>query len=611
MIQSIPVRPPSVWHHALRIPLYSGFVANPTVLRPIPSGGRRRRPRRRDLLLQRGVPVILLAGCAFFGGAVTGARHEPDELSAARAFGAAWGRGDYTGMHGQLDPATRRRVDLREFTRLYRSAANTATLRGIQRVGPVRRRDDGTVEIPVRARTKLFGTLGGALRMEYRGDGETGGLAWARHMVFPGLNKGEKLTRTVRMPPRGSLQARDGTVLAQGPDRLTPGLDPLVAEVAGRVGPIPEEEAAAYRRKGYPPGAIVGLSGLERELETRLAGTPGGELKAGARTLASVEPKAAGSVRSSIDPEVQRAAVTALAGRLGGIAVLRPRSGEVLALAGIAFSAPQPPGSTFKIVTLAGALENGTVKRSAKFPVTTATTLEGVELENANGESCGGSLGNSFAHSCNSVFAPLGAELGAKRLVETAERFGFNQKPSLVGAQPSTIPAAEELGDDLGVGSTAIGQGRLLATPLHLATVAAAIANRGELVWPTVLRGGKTRSARATTRQVARTIDRFMRRVVTDGTGTAAAIKGVTVAGKTGTAELRDTTPDDEDPVPGATPQPVEEDTTDTDAWFVTYAPAQRPRIAVAVLLVGQGTGGDTAAPAAREVLLAGLKRGG
>ena len=105
---------------------------------------------------------------------------------------------------------------------------------------------------------------------------------------------------------------------------------------------------------------------------------------------------------------------------------MRPENGEVLALAGIAQSAPQPPGSTFKIVTLAGVLEEKVTKRSATFPIQTAATLEGVELENANGESCGGTLRNSFAHSCNSVFAPLGAELGAEKLVEYAQRFGFN-----------------------------------------------------------------------------------------------------------------------------------------------------------------------------------------
>ena len=322
-------------------------------------------------------------------------------------------------------------------------------------------------------------------------------------------------------------------------------------------------------------------------------------------------------MRTTIDPKVQEAAVTALAGRFGGIAVMRPRDGEVLALAGVAYSAPQPPGSTFKIVTLAGLLDAGVVKRSAKFPVETKTTLEGVELENANGEACGGSLRASFAESCNSVFAPLGAKLGAERLVAAAERFGFNEEPGLPGAARSTIPPAGEIGDDLAVGSTAIGQGKVLATPLLMADVASAIAEDGRRPRPTLLKGGGGVAGRATTPATARFIARAMRSVVTDGTGIGAAVPGVKVAGKTGTAELRSSV--SEDPIPDdPTQPPPEEDLTDTDAWFTAFAPLKEPEVAVCVLLVGQGAGGATAAPGAprpvhrgRPVLRQPLRRRG
>ena len=129
------------------------------------------------------------------------------------------------------------------------------------------------------------------------------------------------------------------------------------------------------------------------------------------------------------------------------------------------------------------------MKPSDSWPVQQAAVLEGVELENANGEFCGGSLRDSFAHSCNSVFAPIGAELGAEKLVAEAEKFGFNQKPSLAGAQMSTLPPASEIGDDLAVGSTAIGQGRVLATPLEFATVASTIAEHGMRPQPTLRKG--------------------------------------------------------------------------------------------------------------------------
>jgi peptidoglycan glycosyltransferase len=279
----------------------------------------------------------------------------------------------------------------------------------------------------------------------------------------------------------------------------------------------------------------------------------------------------------------------------------------VLGLSGIAFSAPQPPGSTFKIITLAAALEARKVRARSSFPVQTETTLEGVKLQNAHGEACGGSLKSSFAESCNSVFAPLGAKVGARRLVETAERFGFNQDPGPVGAARSTIPAPDEIGDDLAVGSSAIGQGKVLATPLELATVAATIGLRGRRVAPVLSRGAQGEETRAASTRTAAVIARFMRAVVTDGTGVGAAVPGVKVAGKTGTAELRSTVNDDPQPTePGATPSPQpEEDKTDTDAWFVGFAPYAHPRVAVAVLLVGQGAGGETAAPAAKTVFQA------
>jgi cell division protein FtsI/penicillin-binding protein 2 len=435
-------------------------------------------------------------------------------------------------------------------------------------------------------------------------------IEWDRHLVFPGLARGEELRRRTRMPTRATIRARDGTAIAKGEERLSD-LDPAASEIAGRVGPAPPERAAELASRGVPEGAPVGLTGLEREFDYQLAGTPGGELLAGARLLARSRPHRGESVRTTIDPDVQRAAVAALAGRYGGIAAVRPRTGEVLALSGVAFSAPQPPGSVFKIITLAGALDAGVVKRSATFPVQTAATLEGTRLENANGESCGGSLIASFAHSCNSVFAPLGAELGARKLVATAKRFGFNEEPGLAGAARSTIPDAAEIGDDLAVGSTAIGQGKVLTTPLQMALVAAAVGEDGLRVRPTLRKGERTRSTRAIPASVARFVGRAMRAVVTGGTGVGAAIAGVPVAGKTGTAELRSTVNQDPVPPEGSTeePQPPPEpDPTDTDAWFAAYAPADHPRIAVCVLLIAQGAGGEVAAPAARQVIQAAVK---
>jgi cell division protein FtsI/penicillin-binding protein 2 len=557
-------------------------------------------------MLHRLAPLLAFATAAFVIGIVLGSRHEPSERRVAARFAAAWERGDYATMHSLLTSDARRRYPLKRFERAYRRAAETATLARVNASRP-RVLDGGQVRLDVKLGTRIFGTFSDDLTLTVDEDEDgTPGIAWRAEQVFPGLRAGQQLERETEMPPRAAIQARDGTIIAQGEQRLSD-LGPIASEIAGRLGPAPPEREQELARRGVPEGTPVGLTGLERTFDERLAGKPGGTLKAGARVLARSRPEAGSAVRTSIDPKVQQAAVTALAGRFGGIAVMRPRDGEVLALAGIAYSAPQPPGSTFKIVTLAGLLDAGVVKRSAKFPVETKTTLEGVELENANGEACGGSLRASFAESCNSVFAPLGAKLGADKLVETAEKFGFNEEPGLPGAARSTIPAAAEVGDDLAVGSTAIGQGKVLATPLLMADVASAIAQDGRRPKPTLLKGGGGVAGRATTPETARFIARAMRSVVTDGTGIGAAVPGVRVAGKTGTAELRSTV--SEDPIPAdPTQPPPAEDLTDTDAWFTAFAPLKDPKVAVAVLLVGQGAGGATAAPAAKTVIEAALK---
>jgi hypothetical protein len=557
---------------------------------------------------RRAIPLVLLALAAFVGGAVTAARQTPDEQRVVERFVKAWVRGDHAAMHAELTPSAQRRFPLGRFRRLYRQAGETATVQRLRQVKRIEHRD-GTATVFMRAHTRVFGLIDGEVTLPTAEQDDRVGIVWEEHLVLPGLRPGEKLRRDVVAPARADLEARDGTVIATGPDRSAEDGVPPPGGVVGTVGPIPEERRAEFAELGYPDDAVVGLSGLEREFEAQLAGRFGGFLRASGRVLARVSAQKARPVRTSIDLGVQSTAVTALGPRLGGIVAMRPPTGEVLALAGIAYSAPQPPGSVFKIITLAGALEEKAVKSTARFPVETFTTIEGVELENANGESCGGTLENSFAHSCNSVFAPLGVRLGGEKLVSTAEAFGFNQPASLKGAAESTIPDAESIGDDLAVGSSAIGQGIVQATPLKMVEVAGAIANRGELVRATLLRGGHGKRTRAISTRAARIVDRFMRRVVTDGTGTAARIEGVTVAGKTGTAELRDTTPEPEEtPDPAATPPPVD-DRTDTTAWFVAYAPARRPRVAVAVMLVGEGAGGESAAPAAREVLLAALKR--
>jgi penicillin-binding protein A len=555
---------------------------------------------RRRRITHRALPAAaVVAVLAFVLGLTVGGGRDSEAERVARDFSAAWEAQDYAAMHRLLSADTRAAVSREQFASAYRDAAATATTR---RLSVADAEVDGDVaRLPVTAHTAVFGPVSGPVELPV----VEGDVDWKPHLVFPGLRPGVALDRRTKAPERASLLAANGQVLAEGPADARSSPLAAAASIAGALEvPADAAEQEALYARGFPEETPVGVSGLERVFEHRLAGRPGGELLAGGEVLARATPRPGRPVRTTIDPGVQEAADVALAGRLGGVAALDPRSGEILALAGVAFSAPQPPGSTFKIVTAAAALEAGKVAPSDEFPVETAAVIDGVELENASGESCGGDFANSFAHSCNSVFAPLGVEVGSERLVEEAENFGWNEDPGIPGALPSTIPPASGIVSPLEVGSTAIGQFQTLATTLQMASVAQTIANDGVRMRPTLTpRSGSDDGIRAIPAGVAKTIEKLMVGVVDFGTGTLAQVEGVDVAGKTGTAELGDTRGDD----PEAALR--DGDPTNTDAWFTAYAPAGKPRIVVAVLLVRNGAGGATAAPAAQGVLVAGLKR--
>ena len=549
---------------------------------------------RRRRLTRRGLPVLgAFAAVSLVIGAMVGSLADTGAERTARDFTRAWERRDYARMHELLTPDAQRRHGRAAIRRAYDEAAATATVTAVD-AGSPRGAGGDDMRVPVRLRTRVFGAVRGDVVLPMAHER----VAWEPHLAFPEVPEGATLTRRSVPPRRAAILSRDRKVLAQGAaDSRSSPLGAAAADVTGRVEPPKERAAreAAYAR-GFPRSWPMGASGLERAFESRLAGRPGGELRAGRRVLARAAPRRSPPLRTTVDATLQETAVTALAGRFGGVAALDARTAEVRAFAGVAFSAPQPPGSTFKIVTATAALEHGLVKPSTSFPVETRAVIDGVELENANGESCGGSFRNSFAHSCNSVFAPLGVKVGAPRLVEAAERYGFNARPAVQGEVRSTIPPASEIRSPLEVGSTAIGQGKVLATPLRLASISQAVAAGGVRTEPVLVPGARARRTRATTPRIARTLRRLMVDVVAYGTGTAAAIPGVAVAGKTGTAELEDTRG------PGLDAE-SQSDPMNTDAWFTAFAPAGRPRIAVAVMLVRAGAGGETAAPVARAML--------
>lgn len=579
------------------------------------------------LRVRRARPVIALAAVAFAIGVIVGANSGASPAdSFAEKFVRKWAKAEYAAMYGDVDAASRRSVSAEQFVSAYHEAMNTATATGLRVAGKAHRSADGLVAVPVKVSTRLFGTLALSVELPVGSEAEGGEkIAWSRSLAFPGLHSGEQLSRKTTLPERAKLLARDGSVLAEGSaDTTGPRISPLgetASAVVGEVGPIPSAERTALESHGIPSDAIVGTSGLERALDARLRGTPGGELLAGQRVLASASPHEAHAVRTSVSPSVQKAAVAALGSQLGGVVALQPSTGQILAVAGIALNSVQPPGSTFKMVTLTGALAAHVATPKTTFPYATYATLDGVKLSNANGEECGGSLALAFAVSCNSVFAPLGVKLGAPRLVATAERFGFNHDPGIEGAAESTLPAATAIQGELDVGSTAIGQGQVQASALQMAIVAATIADGGRRPSPTFAVEHPPPGPSVTSASVARTVRRLMIGVVKDGTGTSAAISGVTVAGKTGTAELKtECSTSGESGESGEESGSEESSSTgcvgadseasNTDAWFAAFAPALRPRIVVGVLLVKDGAGGDTAAPVAREVLEAGLQAG-
>ena len=559
------------------------------------------------------LPLAIVAIVAFAWGAVAGTPGSPEKEAADR-FTAAWAEGNFAAMYKELNPASQAATEINDFVLDYRDAEMVATLRGLETGSAQDASSDNgetVVPVPIVASTVAFGRFEDEVELPY----DDGGIDWDPSLVMPGLRSGEQLENEIELAPRAALLAGDGTPLAEGPaeEREHP-LGSAAIDVAGEIGSPSEEDLPKLARKGFGATTPVGISGLEQAFNARLAGRPGGKLLAvgdaggATRTIAEAKPRPGAPVKTTIDPELQESAVSALAGRAGGIAVLDARNGDVRALAGQAFSAPQPPGSTFKMITSVAALEKGVVSLDDEFEITNGVNVGGRFLNNANGEYCGGTFREAFAESCNADFAPLGPKIGNDELVEAAESFGFNSPPTLYSPEivrevepaESTIPA--EIGEEIDLGVSAIGQGEVLATPLQMASVAQTIGNGGVRMPTSVVANKKLRPdaepVRVMSKKLAGEMTELMTGVVNEGTGTAGAIPEAQVAGKTGTAELG--------PRPG---QEEEENPIQIkDAWFAAFAPAEKARLAVGVLLIeAEAAGGEVAAPAASQILSAGL----
>jgi penicillin-binding protein A len=341
-------------------------------------------------------------------------------------------------------------------------------------------------------------------------------------------------------------------------------------------------------------------------------------------------------VVTNLDVAGTQAALAGLAGRKGSVVAIEPHTGKVRVMVSIPeydpnlipsnsrqiFNDPnQPdlnrstqeryaPGSTFKVVTAAAALDSGKVRPESIIDGSSPKEISGVPLENSGGQSFGAiSFTDALTNSVNTVFAQVGESIGRGTLVEYMRRFGFYEDPELDYPDDQMIPSGvvnadrEFVEDGFDVGRVAIGQGgeegQIQTTPMQMALVAAAIGNGGRLMRPqltdrVVRKDGRVAErirpdlqSQVVKRETAEALAAMMSRVVEEGTGTAAALSGVSVAGKTGTAEV------------GPAAQ-------FTQPWFICFAPVENPRLAVAVTVENQPSGsqgGTVAAPIAKSVL--------
>ncbi len=406
------------------------------------------------------------------------------------------------------------------------------------------------------------------------------------------------------------------------------------------------EKGTKYYRRYYPQGALAaqvvgyatpeqGATGLEQHYNRYLAGSYGtGAILDRLRE----ETKEGADIRLTLDTRVQKTAEALLAHRHGAVVAIEPRTGKVLALASSpAFDlndvsqdfasirrqtgAPllnratgglYPPGSTFKVVTVTAALGTGTWSAGSTFDDKGVYVVDGRPIYNAAKHRFGlHNLTDALTFSINTTFAQIGDTLGGRTLGREMTRFGF-ALPTEIDLPSGEVAVSGRYRNgtllpndqrDEDSARIAIGQENLQVTPIQMAMVAGAIANGGRMMRPYLMRRTITRDGVVIRQQypeevgsvasayIASEVGRMMRNVVSEGTGARAGLAGLSVAGKTGTAETGDP--------------------KRNQAWFIGYAPADNPKVAVAVVIEDtSGTGGTQAAPIAGEVMRMALSIG-
>jgi penicillin-binding protein A len=438
--------------------------------------------------------------------------------------------------------------------------------------------------------------------------------------------------------PRGAIVSADGHVLASSQ---------ATGDSFKRLRVYPPDTAKLFAQVTGFFSFTYGSDGVERQYGRELAGRTS-TLKLDRLADLLLDRKRTADVRLTIPLPIQQAAAQALGSRQGAVVALDPRTGAVLALYSYPSYDPNPlaahdqknvqvartlllndstgplrarayrerffPGSTFKLVTASTALATGLATPAQpvypqltelRLPQTTRT------LKNFGGERCGGNLAQALKVSCNTTFGQIGLDLGAARQVAGATAFGFDSTPPIDLPAPavSNFPPVAAFAHDLpALAQSAIGQRDVQASPLQMALVGAGIANGGVIMTPHVMAEVRDDNGNlletfhpkpwrtAVPPDVAAQVRDMMIGVVNGGTATTVAnpLPGIQVAAKTGTAQLGTTPPS-------------------SHAWMVAFAPANAPRVVVAVLVEGQPgvsevTGGRVAGPIARAVLAAALQ---
>jgi peptidoglycan glycosyltransferase len=433
------------------------------------------------------------------------------------------------------------------------------------------------------------------------------------------------LTTEALTTPRGTISDRDGVVLAR---------TDFADGVARRVYPEP----ATAEVTGYFSPLLYGAAGLEASWDDELAGRAGGNPVVRALDGLRGLPPRGLDLHLTLDAALQRQAHEALGGRTGAAVLLDVESGAVLALvsspsfdpnalvvvterdrapaeqtwAGLvgdarsplvqrATSGLYPPGSTFKVVTAAAAIDLGVAGPDTVYEDAGELTVAGhtlVEANRPNPEQTHWTLREALAWSLNVVFAQIGLQLGGEALVEAARGWGWEEGiPFDLPVAPSQVSATTGfLENPVAVLETAFGQGELQATPLQMALVAAGIANEGEIMRPYLIGslsedGKTTREIRPTPwrrgsgPEAARQTAGMMVTAVENGALGTAYVPGYSIGGKTGTAETGQ---------------------GDPHAWFIGFIglPGEEPRYAVAVIVEAGGGGGQVALPIGRDLLV-------